>query len=188
MKLKLVVAFAVLLFGSVVHADSAQDDFSLYSGAYTFSLPATVTPQTDSSDNFLWLYGVTVDYNYMMPSAASFPNCPCVPVTVPLNASLFFLPVADDSWDLLNFGVIFFEGGSEETIGFVFPSDPFTLTNGQMNFIPGSYDNGWVTISDPPADSPSNVPEPSSMLLSAVGIVALIGLARKSPRDSSDTK
>jgi PEP-CTERM motif len=160
--------FALLLSASFSQAQT--DVFSINQGTEVFALPGTVTVTPDSGDNFLWLYDVPVEVRDEYPCGTTVE---CIGYQQ-LSFSLFFLPVADDSPDLLNFGMFTNQNLMPGTLGFVFPADPFTLSGDQMTFIPGAYDPesdglSGVDIVDPPA-APAPTPEPSSLWLFATGL------------------
>lgn len=93
---------------------------------------------------------------FLIPTKAdnvdSLTGLPLVPQET-VNMAMFLLPVADNSPDLLNFGL--FDPNQTQfdgTIGFMFDSDPYTMSNGFLTFTPGSYNNNFFTITDPPGE------------------------------------
>jgi hypothetical protein len=74
-----------------------------------------------------------------------------IPVAI-VNTTLFFLPIADNGNNTINFSMEFIspvDGSLVGGPGFNFASDPFTLSNGQMTFIPGVYLHSPYPPSDP---------------------------------------
>jgi hypothetical protein len=58
-----------------------------------------------------------------------------------VNAELFFLPVADNIPNDVNLFITeaSADGSLQGSMGFIFASDPFTLSGNQMTFLPGNY-------------------------------------------------
>jgi hypothetical protein len=77
------------------------------------------------------------------------------------NAELFFLPVADNIPNDVNLFITYAsaDGSLQGSMGFLFASDPFTLSGNQMTFVPGNY------FLDPLADGEAgpevNISDPS---------------------------
>lgn len=64
-------------------------------------------------------------------------------------ANLYFLPVAADGPNTVNFSMKYSEDGVPEGVGFQFSSDPFTVANGAMTFQPGVYLDSAFAMNDP---------------------------------------
>lgn len=85
------------------------------------------------------LFGVPILLLIAFASSAHADNL--VPEQI-VNATLYFVPLADnfEGMDSSYLGVDYQLPGVEETVGVVSASDEFTVSNGQMTFIPGLYD------------------------------------------------
>jgi hypothetical protein len=178
MKMKLALALAVLFFASFAHADSVSTpDGTLVipAGAVVTSIGISPTVQSQ--------YGWAVyQVNFDFADGTGF--------TVGDNADGyggkldFTTPVSDVSFDWFGFQ---FEAQDSAGDNFFPNYDPGPLSPAVEDF-PGSgityltwYSaeaTGGITYIDPNADS-QTVPEPSSLLLSGIGLAALIGLARR---------
>ncbi|HET6930838.1 MAG TPA: PEP-CTERM sorting domain-containing protein [Candidatus Acidoferrum sp.] len=78
-----------------------------------------------------------------------------LPVEI-VNATVFFVPLADN-FENTHSSFVFVDyqlGGDQETVGVACSLDPFTISNGQMTFIPGLYDPNGNTLSIEPSGLP----------------------------------
>jgi hypothetical protein len=176
MKMKLAVALAVLFFVSQIHADT----FSSGNGNITIPDGSTITSETviQDPDGPEWGNATLVNYSFADGTG-----------TAEGNSQLgywgtidFSSPVSDVSFNFIdasvfiatdNVGDIFgsAEGQEEGTVSF--PGPEITQINWQ-----GGDEVGGITSLDSTPDSQS-VPEPSSLMLSGIGLAALIALARR---------
>ena len=166
---------ALLALGPCVKAD-AVDNFSVDGGLFTFNLPSTVTPTPTSLNipGYLRLDGVPV--NATTPQGLET-----------IDFTIYFLPLANDFTGTYNFvmncplseNFVFCAGIGD--IGLLLPSDPFTISNGQLTFIPGTYPSfvfGPLVITAGPVATP----EPGTLLLMGSGLVGLGLRKRRFPR------
>jgi len=186
MKLKLVVVLAVLFFASQALADQVPTS----TGFVTIPDGSEVTSITfiPYPHGVEWGNASLVDFSFAGGVGDTEGNS-LLGYTGTIS---FDSPVSDVSlswiatdvfevWD--NVGDSWFDTSTDNGSGEItLPGAGIT----QITWQAGD-EVGGITALDPTPDSQS-VPEPSSMLLSAMGIAALIGLARKSPRERSDTK
>jgi hypothetical protein len=189
MRVKLAVAFAVLLFASQAHADEVQTAV----GPVYIPTGSTITLEQSIPDP--WgpelgpglpspLPAVLLDFTFADGSGKI--------ITAGVNGELgsidFMTPVADLSlnwdgpdnyapWFADNVGDSFFSHPNYGTSGTLDWSGPGILF---VNFGSGNGDAGIdsMTYTLDSADPP-NVPEPSALLLSGIGLAALIVLKLK---------
>src|SRR5580658_1407826 len=183
MKLKLFVGLAVLSFASAIHADS----ISTPDGTLVIPSGAVVTSE-GIAPNVTSMFGWTVyqvDYTFADGTGYSRGD-----EADGYGGGLTFDgSVSNVSFDWLGEPFQAQDNAGDEFFSFADPQSPeqAIFSGNGITFL--SWDSadttGGITSIDP---TPDRVPEPSSVLLSAMGIAALIGLARKSPRDKSDSK
>jgi hypothetical protein len=167
MKRATLLILAVLVFGFTVKADT-MDDFSFTEGGLypaTFALPSTVTPTGsilfDSHGNFdgslaisdipVAIDGTTIDFTMQFFGTSHGDS-------VEMGCATPGFPFCTFLWD----------------VGSVNVDQFYTLSNGQITFIPGVY---WgMTITEPAVATP----EPGTLLLLAMGLAMLVGLRRRS--------
>jgi hypothetical protein len=179
MKVKLAVAFAVLLFASLAQAD--QIDTS--TGVITIPDGSTVT-----SVDFIpfphgeeWGNTYLVDYSFLGGTGETEGNS-----LLGYDGTIDFTsPVSDLSFSWL--GVTLFT--ASDNVGDSFLCDVSCLAGTEAFPGTGITEITWqagdeqggisaMTFTADPADPPP-VPEPSTLLLSGLGLAALIGLARR---------
>jgi len=182
-KVKLAVAFAVLFFASAAHADSS------------------------------WVYTYTGN---ALDSAGTMPNCHCAAdgsftLDAPLGDSESFAP-SSFSFDVD--GYAFNQSNSNGSLSVttnatgqivywdlsVYHKNDFNINlisdfDGNLDYAmdvfgfgTGPYDS-YYRLSDPgtwTTADPQTAPEPSSLLLSGLGLAALIGLARRNRTNSQN--
>jgi hypothetical protein len=176
MKLKLAFALAVLFFASQAHADIIQTS----TGSLTIPDGSTVTATSiiQDPDGPEWGNTTLVDYSFAGGTGTAEGNF----LLGYWGTIDFSSPVSDVSFNFIdasvfiatdNVGDIFgsAEGQEEGTVSF--PGPEITQINWQ-----GGDEVGGITSLDSTPDSQS-VPEPSSLMLSGIGLAALIALARR---------
>ncbi|MEO6815611.1 MAG: PEP-CTERM sorting domain-containing protein [Edaphobacter sp.] len=176
---------SVLALPLAAHADTI-DDFVLTGGGHTlsYSLPATTTFQGDPSVEF-----------FMASAPTTIDGVPGYTVTGSYEAVFsgignLQLQVPES---IFGYSSILFQGPQLVSTVFVPPTDPFSSPNLIATFLPGTYDlsgAGQSFDTFPPSTGPSlpytltitpetataMTPEPSSLVLLATGVFALIGL------------
>jgi len=164
----------VLLFAYPAQADSTTNDTVTLSGGTAlidFSLPSTITVTPgDGPIPFFELLGASgqaFGWNFV-PDGSAF---------------LFGLTFANDpAWGGPNFEAVCLSGGNNVGMPSVcdgnwamsFTDFPFTVQGDQLTLIPGSYNDGELTITADVAQVPIPAPEPGSRVLLVLGVLALL--------------
>jgi hypothetical protein len=176
-RVKLVVAFAVLLFASAVHADEVPTNLGVVyipNGSVVTSIGQVIfegIPCPVVSFTFADGTGVAEDQG---PMGA-------------IGSLAFTTPVVGLSYDWYAPG---YWGSSDNLGDTYFTPNDYDASTGTVAFAgPGITSVEWdapnnfglvgIESMTYTLDGPPSVPEPSSILLSGVGLVALIGLARR---------
>jgi hypothetical protein len=158
-RLKLAGAFAVLLLASVAKADGTTivENLTVDGGAASFTI--------NQADNLN--PGGIYEVFYNIPG--TYDGAPAT-----FDALYAVVPVPDSANE---YDELYVWDPVVSTAGY----NPVTWLNGGFELIQGNYPlgNGNLFITDPGPTGPPGVPEPSSLLLSGLGLAALIGLARQ---------
>lgn len=170
MKMKLAIALAVLFFASQAHADSgpAQIDDGIY-------IPAgsTVTSNTFYSESDEWI----VDFSFAGGTGSAWGNGD----EGFAGNLLFTTPVEDVTFSWVGEPFTATDNIGDDFITYDGPTGTTTFDGPgitEIRWTSGDLSAGGITSIDPASDSQS-VPEPSSLLLSGIGLAALIGLKLK---------
>jgi hypothetical protein len=186
MKVKLAVVFAVLLFATIARADSQQVIVDVNASACTHCYPNVNLPPVNLIAQFIVepVTGTFVDVGgtftftgteYEVVSAAGTLNGS--PITLATGSGGAVSWLWDSTYPLEDFalGTVYFT--SDGLFSWLENDNEFNLleTLGANGY--GSGPSGplyWSAV-----EAPAITPEPSALLLSAMGVAALIGLARK---------
>jgi hypothetical protein len=192
MKLKLAVAFAVLLFATLARADSTPVTVDITATNCLCGNPST-TPINLSAQ--LTVEQVTGTF-FNPGEAYAFTGTvdEIVALTGTVNGfamSLVQAPYGDGSW-ISAPGYSSYTGQPDPgapgfLLGYIyFSADgiPSWMFNDVTNYLEGF--DGSNTITYTATDPPANAPEPSALLLSGIGLAALIGLARRNRTKSQN--
>jgi hypothetical protein len=177
MKMKLAIAFAVLFFALQARADEIQtSDGTMY-------IPdgSTVTSITSVLEPYDQGYVYTIDFSFDGGTGVASGNG-----YVGYGGNLYFTqPVSDLMLDWVGFPMTItdnvgddfyfdtFDGNGQYDMGTAFFSGPGITS---IFWASGADIQGGISSLDP---TPADTPEPSALLLSAIGLTALIGLKLK---------
>lgn len=174
MKIKLAVAFAVLLFAVRAHADGISTD----SGVVFIPDGSTI-----NSIQNLGYQPFGYDESIVSFTFADGTGTASAYGGLGAGGTLDFTnPVSDPSfeWEGLTFS-------ASDNVGDSFSSYPSFDTSGTVTWQgPGITSMQWISANEgggiaslDPTPNSQSVPEPSSLLLSGIGLAALIGLAHR---------